>query len=95
MRSFKFTDFDNPVYFKNSTTLEVKSLVNKIKHGAADSPFINFDISDLILSHLPYLRKNFEEQEVKTIVSEAVFYFKKGKKEEIYQDLLEKINNSK
>ncbi|WP_343705594.1 hypothetical protein [Flavobacterium sp.] len=91
MYKFQFTSFDNKDYLKISTTSNVKSLINKVRRESSSSPFINFDISDLILEHLPYLKIKVEDEALKEIITEATMYFRKGNTEEIFNIIKDKI----
>ncbi|MDP3352438.1 MAG: hypothetical protein Q8S44_01695 [Flavobacteriaceae bacterium] len=90
--SYKFTNFDDKEYFNKSTTSEVKSLIYKIRQDASNSPFLNFDISELILSHFHILNSNYNEKELREIISNAVWYFKKGNKDDVFKNIIDKIN---
>jgi hypothetical protein len=88
---YNFTKFDNKEYFKNSTTSEVKSLVYKIRNQASESPFLNFDISELILAHLPLTKMNYSKEELKETIFNATWYFKKGNEHKIFDIITEKL----
>jgi len=91
MYKFQFTSFDNKEYLKISATPNVKSLINKVRREPSHSPFVNFDISDLILEHLPYLKIKVEDEALKEIITEATMYFRKGSIEEIFNIIKDKI----
>jgi hypothetical protein len=92
---YNFTKFDNKEYYKNSTTSEVKSLVYKIRNQATNSPFLNFDISELILTHLPLTKMKYNEEELKETIFDATWYFKKGNEEKIFEIITEKLKASR
>tara|TARA_R100000458_G_C8041198_1_gene92477 strand:- start:149 stop:433 length:285 start_codon:yes stop_codon:yes gene_type:complete len=93
--SYNFAKFDDKDYYKISTTSEVKSLIYKIRKDASDSPYLNFDISDLILAHLPYLKNKNRQDELKETISSAIWYFKKGDENKIFKIIMEKIEASR
>lgn len=93
--NYNFTKFDNKEYYKNSTTSEVKSLVYKIRNQASDSPFVNFDISELILAHLPLSKMKYNESGLKETIFNATWYFRKGNEEKTFDIITEKLKASR
>ncbi|MFL0354805.1 hypothetical protein [Xanthomarina sp. GH4-25] len=92
---YSFTKFDNKEYYKNSTTSEVKALVYKIRNQASNSPFLNFDISKLIFTHLPLTKMKYNEEELKETIFDATWYFRKGNEEKIFEIITEKLKASR
>lgn len=86
----EFRKFRDEKYFKLINP-EVKYLIRKVNSDAPNGPFLTWDISELILLHFSYLSSRSNEEEVKKIISDAVFFFRKGDKEEIFESLKNKL----
>lgn len=92
MESFRFRNFDDKDYLKLNVNSETKSLIQKIRKDARDSPYLTNDLSEFLIEHFSYLQSNSEEETIKSLILGSTRYFGKGNAEEIYKSLMSKLN---
>lgn len=78
-------------YREKNTSLEVQNLYLKIIRGAENGPFLTSDLANFLIIYC-FKYNNPSEIEIETKVDEAIRFFRKGVKNEIYELIIKELN---